>query len=835
MPRRLPAALFLLDTGLGARTKQEWSADVAAVGPASLASPLKRASSRIRLREVAGRVASAPAASWTATSGASQVEISSSQAASIPRKRRKRRVDDIGVRVAGGAACQDGLQGVSAAWSSQAASNTSVLAGFTTSPEGILVAAEALVGAMVDYGSATRCVEAIQRFDELSQASQSLSVKQASRHAVRQVAERLGDWLRACESDASIVADHLSQVLACARDEATQFAVIGALGSMALGSQQATAARAIAALQQAAGLEAFHPSTLATDGTQEITRMLCYAMESPAQRNVEAAIDALLWVLDAHDDPFLDEWAQREIGIVLGYVSERNFEVALAKLLQVVERGDQRNVDTAIEVVNVAIKNAASPRLRSIVCTLVEASGHIEPRRYKRLFDNLEIWLIEHPVSDESRVVLEALATVFPETLDDDLRDILVGVVTHVFEESLADDLERPALDALAKMASESDSEDVHERIIDTLHMGLWLGTIGPRNIVRCMQALTKVGIATFSMEGKRSVVSALSHCLWDRAGNEAWLAALAELAISGMAQINASAGDHRSMVAIVEQVGTSVLRGSQRLYIARAIDWLVRDVLSLPEDDRARPAALEAGAVLASSDRIEDTVSSLYEILIEDWSDRESGSLEEFAVFLLSRCSVKGIRRAARKLMQLTVGSHTAWAKYEVVKWMSRALARADQDRVAQVIIRGLAEIAVRARSMGVELLAVDALTQVVSSADPLKARAAIRSLLKVALETEAPDLGQVLGRRLADIVLSENVVHAKIAIRGLLEVSGRSGAAFREQSLDTFVTAGHHPVQPAIRAELQSAIQEMMRLKEQALRDENSRPEARNTAPAA
>jgi len=133
------------------------------------------------------------------------------------------------------------------------------------------------------------------------------------------------------------------------------------------------------------------------------------------------------------------------------------------------------------------------------------------------------------------------------------------------------------------------------------------------------------------------------------------------------------------------------------------------------------------------------------------------------------------------------------------------------------------------------VQLLIVEALDGLTRSEDTQQARLAIRSLLKIALVTESSELGQALARRLSTVVFSSDLVNAKIAIRGLLKASARGDTAFREQSWLTLKSAMGRPVHPAVRAELQRALEDMVRMREVAIQEANTRPEARDIAPAA
>lgn len=326
-----------------------------------------------------------------------------------------------------------------------------------------------------------------------------------------------------------------------------------------------------------------------------------------------------------------------------------------------------------------------------------------------------------------------------------------------------------------------------------------------------------------------------------------------------------------------MERVGALVLRSSQRADVARAIDWLVQDVLARSEDPVVQRAALEAGVALAASDRIAGAMEVLYGTLIEDWADTAMVGLRRFAAHLLSRCSIRGVSRATQRLVQLSVESRMSWPKQEMVGWLAGAFARAAYGRTAHTIaaglvemglrsaveevgvkllvvqelrsiaslpgsrrsariaVEGLAQIALTSGSPEVELPVVDALDDLARSEGTWQARLAIRCLLKMAMATESSDLGHALGRRLADVVLRSALVNAKIAVRGLLKASAQGDTAFREQSWGTLKSALDRPVHPAIRAELRRALSELMRMREEALQETNAKPEARAIAPAA
>lgn len=148
---------------------------------------------------------------------------------------------------------------------------------------------------------------------------------------------------------------------------------------------------------------------------------------------------------------------------------------------------------------------------------------------------------------------------------------------------------------------------------------------------------------------------------------------------------------------------------------------------------------------------------------------------------------------------------------------------------------LEGIVQTAMHGQAASVELPAAEALFDMVDSTDEYLSRYAVRSFALVASHTESADTAQSMGKKLANLMFHPEEVHAKIAIRGLVRVSAEDDHEFRDQTWQTLLAASQKPLANPVRSEVQKAIIDLSRQREEQIQASNNRIEAKNLAPAA
>jgi len=524
--------------------------------------------------------------------------------------------------------------------------------------------------------------------------------------------------------------------------------------------------------------------------------------------------------------------------------------------------------------------------------------------------------LIERPPARVGKVVLGAVARVAREAADVDFQLLLAGVLVRAFEESISEELERPALQALRSLACLSEEEAVQTKVVDALVRGMWLGTVaGSHNLVRTMQALGQIGAVSSSVEVKRSAVDGLAQCIFEIPADPSWHGYRTELAVNEIAKVAATSEHHTlrgSLVMscaetwtqrptpsvqeavlralnlsasdddvhgespgltmqIVRLVGLEIMHSTQQAFVTRALDWLVVGVLAGSNSSEVRSVVLEAGSWLASSDRVEVALESLYQIVVEGWEGAERESFRDFAAGMLASCSSQGLRKASGALVRLASERRLTWVKKEMVSWLGLALGKTTQESVARSIVDGILEMALRgnrteesvkvrvigelipvlqaptleivklamaglvqiALSCGdsaVALPVVEALADRAHSEDLQVARSAVRNLAKLAGETDNVEVRMSLAQRLGSLLLTSDLVMC-----GVIAGSAHVDAAFHEHVEAALDVAMQRAPHMELRVELEDASLSLSRIAEQRLQDANDAPEAKGFAPAA
>jgi len=133
------------------------------------------------------------------------------------------------------------------------------------------------------------------------------------------------------------------------------------------------------------------------------------------------------------------------------------------------------------------------------------------------------------------------------------------------------------------------------------------------------------------------------------------------------------------------------------------------------------------------------------------------------------------------------------------------------------------------------VQLPVVTALGDAFSGGEPHRARLAVRGLVKIASVVDPLGLGRGLLRQLGAVARHGDEPNAQLAVQGLRSVSARGDEGFREQSWDTAAGLLQQPLQPAVRAELEAVMSELMAFRESELQASQLDLPALRFAPAA
>lgn len=736
-----------------------------------------------------------------------------------------------------------------------------------------------------------------------------------ARQGVRELTTRLGGRLRNCDSDVRSTIDGLFEVVRHAQDAGTRLGVLNAMGAAVLGPHGPSVAHTIRIL----GLAARPGSDVAGDDAvmRQVARMLCHATGAAAAENVDGAIEAIFWAADMHGEGEVTDAIVRELGAAMRWIADGSMETAMSRLLDIAEDGNERDSDLAIAMLFSVLKQATNLRVAGLVGRIMRSAQAWAEVEQERLLFTVESWLIGHSEKALARRIVRALAEEFPALRDAGFSHMLVGSLIHVLEESFTDELQRPTLDALEQIARSSQDEAVHIKIVEAMHMGLWLGTVSSDQVILAMRSLVDIGKRASSSRVKLNVVDALWHHIWERAGAEQWSVKVMQLAATGMAEVARTSDDMtlheafvmncaemwtkrpitsvkgvvlqalgictavddpRSAAAVVGNVSTVVLRSSQQGNFPRAIEWLVNDIFFRANHAIVKQVVMDAVSSLGTSETIVPTVDILHRMLLDSDSSEQRSILRTVAAHLVDRCSSRAAKRITPRLATFILEDRLSWVKQEVIGWLAAGLKRrAEGLKVLDVFIHtlldvgldapeayvkarvleelramisargtsresrmlaasGLVRIALRSKKPTIQMPVVEMLGDFLVGTDARWARFAVRSLIKLADGAECSDVGHALGKRLAIAVLGRDCESAKLAIDGLMQHASASGdTEFREQTWGIITSACHRPVLPEVRMELEAARDELLRLREATLQEENRKAEAKPFASAA
>lgn len=631
----------------------------------------------------------------------------------------------------------------------------------------------------------------------------------------------LGGALRSCEADMRPVVDELLKALPTVREQDTQAAIVDALGAAALGPDSISAGHAIWALGQAAQLEG-----VAVDhgSVWDIVQCLCRAIGGAAPANAKAAVKALMWTLVHHSDGNLSDMAIVEVGAALQQDSTGGAAAALLELIKMVEASEENDGgEVALSMLCSAVRHGTATTVGAIIAAILRAAQAWEIGSQQRLLQELESWLVESSPHDRDagRVVLEVVADRFQGLDDPEFRQMLVVTLTRVLDESFTAGLERPAISALGRVAARSSDQALERQVVDTLHMGLWLGTVDGRNVVHAMRALVRIGTASSSANVKRSVVDALWHHIWDRAGSGIWSARVVEYAVGGMGKVagttNETAvqeattmnlaeiwtkrplpevrrkvlgalridGARGGTAEIVERVGGVIANSIHHRYLARAVDWMLQEELCSSEDEVVRRAVVDVIASLGTPARIELTLEALLQDLAEAWEGPQRDGLRRFVEALLVRCSLKSVKRAVAQLTAAASERTQARVQRELVGWLVGTLRVHPDARAAGAIVSGLVELGITTPSVGLKAQIVTDLRSALGGLPDANRRTATAGLVRIAMWSRAAEVELPVAEALGDQASSGDARRKRSAIRSLAKLASTTDSADVGQAL--------------------------------------------------